>query len=142
MTTEQHTALLSELIRIREALESRPAAKVAPSQSSTPRSTDEIPLPTEIIADAGEVEVHFGKNQGVPIKSLSDKSVAWYAQDQEPKLRSDGKPFPPRDSDVRLRNACRTYLHAKRGTASVVSQISFAPSPAKSAPVDDENVPF
>ena len=143
MTTEQHAALLSELIRIRETLESRPAAKPAPSQSSAPRNSDEVPLPTEIIADAGEVAVHFGKNQGVPIKSLSDKSVAWYAQDQEPKLRNDGTPFPPREADLRLRNACRTYLHAKRGTAAVISQLASTSKPVtKSAPVDDENVPF
>jgi len=42
--------------------------------------------------------------------------VAWYAQEPEPRIGNNGKPFPPRAEDVLLRNAARTLIHQKRGT--------------------------
>jgi len=137
----------AELVRIREALEARPYAAGAPTHKAvaTQPKTDEVPMPSEIIANAGEVQVHFGKNKGVALSSLGDRSVAWYAQEPEPRLRNDGTPFPPRAEDVLLRNAARTIIHQKRGTLPAVS--APKPIPADSEvttimSVGDESVPF
>jgi hypothetical protein len=129
----------AELVRIREALESRPYALGAPSAKPVAPRSDEVPMPTEVIADAGNVQVHFGKNKGVALSTLGDRSVAWYAQEPEPRLGSNGKPFPPRLEDVMLRNAARTLIHQKRGTlpSAVVAKVIEAVSM-----VHDENVPF
>ena len=81
-----------------------------------PAARGEVPQPDEIVENAGLVTVHFGKNKGVPLEQLGEKSLEWYAQDQEPRLRQDGTPFPPRREDVELKNAARTYLHQRRGT--------------------------
>ena len=127
----------AELVRIREALEARPYASGAPAAkpaSSFPKS-DEVPMPTEIIDDAGNVQVHFGKNKGVALSSLGDRSVAWYAQEAEPRIGNNGKPFPPRPEDVLLRNAARTLIHQKRGTLPSAA-VPTAPS------VNEEHVPF
>lgn len=139
MNTEQFTALHSELVRIREALESRPVvaapAATAPAKAPYKPISNEIPMPTEVIANPGDVEIHFGKNKGVKICSLTDKSLSWYAQDPEPRLNAKGEPFPPRPEDIALRNAVRTYLHQKRGTIPT-------PEPVlKPEPVSEE-VPF
>ena len=127
MNTEQFTALHSELVRIREALESRPVAAApaaaAPAKAAYKPISNEVPMPTEVIADAGEVEVHFGKNKGVKIATLQEKSLLWYAQDPEPRLNSKGEPFPPRAEDVRLRNAVRTLIHQRRGTIPDMSPV-------------------
>ena len=127
----------AELIRIREALEARPFASGAPPAKPAPSlaKSDEVPMPTEIIADAGNVQVHFGKNKGVALSSLGDRSVAWYAQEPEPRLGNNGKPFPPRPEDVLLRNAARTLIHQKRGTLPSAA-VPAAPS------VNEEHVPF
>ena len=129
----------AELIRIREALEARPFASGAPvAKPAAPRS-EEVPLPSEVIANAGEVQVHFGKNKGVALSSLSERSVAWYAQEPEPRLGNNGKPFPPRPEDVLLRNAARTIIHQKRGT------LPSAAVPQPNTPVatiDDGDVSF
>lgn len=129
----------AELIRIREALEARPFASGAPAAkpAPSPAKPDEIPMPTEIIADAGNVQVHFGKNKGVALSSLGERSVAWYAQEAEPRIGNNGKPFPPRPEDVLLRNAARTIIHQKRGTLS-----SAAVPPAHVATIDDGDVSF
>ena len=128
----------AELIRIREALEARPFASGAPAaKPSAPRS-EEVPMPTEIIADAGNVQVHFGKNKGVALSSLSERSVAWYAQEPEPRLGDNGKPFPPRPEDVLLRNAARTIIHKKRGTLPSAA----VPSSDPVATIDDGDVSF
>jgi len=130
----------AELVRIREALEARPYASGAPAAkpaSSFPKS-DEIPMPTEIIEDAGNVQVHFGKNKGVALSSLGDRSVAWYAQEPEPRLGNNGKPFPPRPEDVLLRNAARTIIHQKRGT---IAGAAVPTTPAATS-VNEEHVPF
>jgi hypothetical protein len=129
----------TELVRIREALEARPYAVGAPAAkpaSSFPKS-DEVPLPSEVIPNAGEVQVHFGKNKGVAISQLGDRSVAWYAQEAEPRIGNNGKPFPPRPEDVLLRNAARTLIHQKRGTLP-----GNAVSAARAASVDDEPISF
>ena len=129
----------AELIRIREALEARPFASGAPvAKPAAPRS-DEVPMPTEVVPDAGNVQVHFGKNKGVALSSLSERSVAWYAQEPEPRLGNNGKPFPPRPEDVLLRNAARTIIHKNRGT------LPSAAVPQPNAPVTasiDDDVSF
>ena len=127
----------AELVRIREALEARPYAAGAPAAKPAPSfpKSDEVPMPTEIIADAGNVQVHFGKNKGVALSSLGDRSVAWYAQEPEPRIGNNGKPFPPRLEDVLLRNAARTLIHQKRGTLPSAA-VPTAPS------VNEEHVPF
>jgi len=139
----------SELIRIREALEARPFAAGAPAAKPAPTSpkTDEVPLPTEIVPDAGSVQVHFGKNKGVALSTLGDRSVAWYAQEPEPRLDKSGKPFPPRAEDVLLRNAARTIIHQKRGTLpTAIAAYSAKPLAADSEVTTimngDESVPF
>jgi len=129
----------AELVRIREALEARPyavGASAAKPASSFPKS-DEIPMPTEIIEDAGNVQVHFGKNKGVALSQLGERSVAWYAQEAEPRIGNNGKPFPPRPEDVLLRNAARTIIHQKRGTLP-----SAAVPAAPAATIDDGEVSF
>jgi len=130
----------AELIRIREALEARPYASGAPAAKPAPSfpKSDEVPMPTEIIADAGNVQVHFGKNKGVALSSLSERSVAWYAQEPEPRLGNNGKPFPPRAEDVLLRNAARTIIHKKRGTLPSAAVLSSDPV----ATIDDGDVSF
>ena len=90
-----------------------------------------------VVAYAGEVQVHFGKNKGVALSSLGERSVAWYAQEPEPRLGNNGKPFPPRPEDVLLRNAARTIIHQKRGTLP-----SAAVPTAPVANIDEGNVPF
>ena len=128
----------AELVRIREALEARPFASGAPAAKPAPARSDEVPLPTEIIADAGSVQVHFGKNKGVALSSLSERSVAWYAQEPEPRIGNNGKPFPPRPEDVLLRNAARTIIHKKRGTLPSAA----VPSSDPVATIDDGDVSF
>ena len=133
----------AELVRIREALEARPFASGAPAAKPAPSfpKSDEVPMPTEVIANAGEVQVHFGKNKGVALSSLSERSVAWYAQEPEPRLGNNGKPFPPRAEDVLLRNAARTIIHQKRGTipSAAVTQPTASVTVAQ---IDEEHVPF
>ena len=137
----------AELIRIREALEARPYASGAPAAKPAPSfpKSDEVPMPTEIIADAGSVQVHFGKNKGVALSSLGDRSVAWYAQEPEPRIGNNGKPFPPRAEDVLLRNAARTLIHQKRGTIPAVTAPTKIPADSEVTTimsVNEEHVPF
>jgi len=130
----------AELIRIREALEARPYAVGAPAAKPAAPRSDEVPMPAEIIEDAGSVQVHFGKNKGVALSSLGDRSVAWYAQEAEPRIGNNGKPFPPRPEDVLLRNAARTLIHQKRGTlpSAAVPQ----PTASVTTSIDDGDVSF
>jgi hypothetical protein len=139
----------AELVRIREALEARPFAVGAPpaKPASSITKTDEVPMPTEVVPDAGNVQVHFGKNKGVALSTLGDRSVAWYAQEPEPRLDKSGKPFPPRAEDVLLRNAARTIIHQKRGTLPATTAVSSAKPLAADSEVTtimngDESVPF
>lgn len=137
----------AELVRIREALEARPYSAGAPTHKAvaTQPKTDEVPMPTEVVPNAGEVQVHFGKNKGVALSQLGDRSVAWYAQEPEPRLRNDGSPFPPRAEDVLLRNAARTLIHQKRGTLPAVSAPKPIPADSEVTTilnVAEDSVPF
>ena len=66
------TAIHAELVAIRQALETKSAAAAAPVARPMTTSSDEVPQPTAVIADAGSVTVHFGKNTGIPLSSLSE----------------------------------------------------------------------
>lgn len=137
----------AELVRIREALEARPYAAGAPTHKAvaTQPKTDEVPMPSEVVPNAGDVQVHFGKNKGVALSQLGDRSVAWYAQEPEPRLRNDGTPFPPRAEDVLLRNAARTLIHQTRGNLVAVAAPKAIPADSEVTTimsVGDESVPF
>lgn len=140
MTNEQHTALLSELIRIREALESRSNTPSAPKPTASKSTwSDSLPAPDYHVENAGAVAVHFGKNSGTPLSALSDKQLLWYGADREPQLKSDGTPFAPREADVLLKNACRTLWHSRRtGEVAPVKSVSASDD----AHVISEEVPF
>ena len=136
MNNELLTEILTELRAIRSALEAKPrAATPAPATTAT-ATPDTLPLPTIEIADAGSVQVHFGKNTGVPISQLTDKQLLWYGTERPAQLRKDGTPFPPREVDVQLLNACRTLWHQRKSGAP----ITLTSQPA--AADDGENVPF
>jgi len=134
MTPEQHIEILTELRAIRAALEAKPRAATpvtATAPSGTPTS---LPPPAVEILNAGDVQIHFGKNTGTPLSSLTDKQLLWYGADREPQLKKDGTPFAPREADVLLKNACRTVWQQR---------VSGAPIVLASQPADDgENVPF
>jgi hypothetical protein len=133
MTTEQHTELLTELRAIRAALEAKP--RTAQSTATAPTATpDTLPPPAVEILNAGDVQIHFGKNTGTALSALSDKQLLWYGADREPQLMKDGTPFAPREADVLLKNACRTLWHQRKSGAS----IALATQPSD----DSENVPF
>jgi len=136
MTTEQHSEILTELRAIRAALEAKPrAATPAPATTAT-ATPNSLPKPDIEIADAGSVQVHFGKNAGTPISSLTDKQLLWYGADRPAQLRKDGTPFPPREADVQLLNACRTLWHQRKSGGAPVTLVS------QPAADDGENVPF
>jgi hypothetical protein len=136
MTTEQHSEILIELRAIRAALEAKPrAATPAPATAST-ATPDTLPLPVIAIADAGSVQVHFGKNAGTPLSALTDKQLLWYGADRPEQLKKDGTPFAPRQADIQLRNACRTLWHQRKSGAP----IALTSQPATTD--DGENVPF
>ena len=136
MTTEQHHEILIVLRAIRAALE-KPKPMLSLTTATTATATpDTLPLPAIEIADAGSVQVHFGKNAGTPISALSDKQLLWYGSDRPAQLKKDGTPFAPREADVQLLNACRTLWHQRKSGAVIPT----APKPA--ATDDGENVPF
>lgn len=122
MTTEQFDALMAALKDIRLALEARSAAPAASKPAEKAKSDGSIPLPTEIISEPELVQIHFGKNKGRALGELSRRSLEWYAQDAEPRLRNDGTPFPPREADVLLRNAARTIIHGSGSKAASQSK--------------------
>lgn len=136
MTTEQHHEILTELRAIRAALE-KPKPMLSLTTATTATATpDTLPLPSIAIADAGSVQVHFGKNAGTPLSALSDKQLLWYGSDRPASLKKDGTPFAPREADVQLLNACRTLWHQRKSGAP----ITLVSQPA--AADDGENVPF
>jgi hypothetical protein len=134
MTNEQHNEILIELRAIRAALETKPRA-VATAPSTSTSSATSLPPPDQVIEGAASVTVHFGKNKGVAIGSLTEKQLLWYGADREPQLKNDGTPFPPRAEDVLLKNACRTLWHARVAGTAVATLGATVPS-------DDESVPF
>jgi hypothetical protein len=155
--------ILAELTAIRLILASRPtppppqprASSPAPATSATGANVGDepIPQPNTIIANAGDVQVHFGKNSGKPLSEIGERSLSWYAAEQAPRLGNNGKPFPPRPQDVLLKNAARTLWHQLRGTLatglptrSAPAQNTSAPQPTQSpgagGSTGEENVPF
>jgi hypothetical protein len=120
-------AIHQELVAIRQLLADgkAPAMRSTPVRASAPSGAvsrsnggeeEAVPQPTEIIANAGDVQVHFGKNNGVALAKLSERSLSWYAQEQAPRLDSSGNPYPARPQEITLRNAARTLWHQNRGT--------------------------
>jgi len=133
MTPEQHHEILTELRAIRAALEAKPRAAQATTAATT-GTPNTLPPPAVEILNAGDVQIHFGKNTGTPLSSLTDKQLLWYGADRPEQLKKDGTPFPPREADVLLKNACRTVWQQR---------VSGAPIVLASQPADDgENVPF
>ena len=135
MNTELLTDILIELRAIRAALE-KPKPMLSLTATTATATPNSLPLPAIEIADAGSVQVHFGKNAGTPISSLTDKQLLWYGADRPAQLRKDGTPFPPREADVQLINACRTLWHQRKSGAP----ITLVSQPATAD--DGENVPF
>ena len=136
MTNEQLDEILIELRAIRAALEKpKPMLSLTPATATT-ATPNTLPLPAIEIVDAGSVQVHFGKNAGTPISALSDKQLLWYGADRPAQLRKDGTPFPPREADVQLINACRTLWHQRKSGAP----ITLTSQPA--AADDGESIPF
>lgn len=137
--------VVAELVAIRLILAARPAAATTSNASapkyaqSTASSEGPPPQPSEVVADAGSVTVHFGKNTGKPLSELSERSLAWYASEQPPRLDNTGKPFPPRQVEITLRNAARTLWHTRAGTLGAAA---VQAAPAKAATVDEESIPF
>jgi hypothetical protein len=117
MTTEQFTELMNELRAIRAVFAAKQSLAPAPAAPAASKpATADIPLPSEVIENPEDICVHFGKNSGTRLGNLSARSLEWYAQEPEPRLKKDGSPFPPREEDLLLRNAARTIVHQKRGT--------------------------
>lgn len=149
-------AIHQELVAIRQLLANgaKTPARTAPARTSTPSTSssyssgggdEQIPQPSEIVANAGEVQVHFGKNNGVALSKLSERSLSWYAQEQAPRLDSSGNPYPPRPQEITLRNAARTLWHQNRGTLGAGNAASPAPEAfvePSSHPSDEEALPF
>ncbi len=154
MTDQIAKDILSELQAIRLLLAARPQAPASaprPAQAQTTGSDQpqEIPQPTSLMDSPGDVQVHFGKNNGIPLSQLTDRSLAFYASVKAPRLDSSGKPFPPRPQDVKLENAARQLHHSKLGTlvgvpAQVNTTTVMNPPTAKKADTLnlDEDVPF
>ena len=154
-----------ELKAIRELLAAapRPAAPRAATSSASsasPSNFEAPPQPSQIIDNPAGVKVHFGKNNGVPLGELSERSIAFYASVKEPRLDGQGNPYPPRPVDVALENAARQLYHTLKGTLGATPAPAPAAAPAASgrpsrapaattpAPaaqqesIDDEEIPF
>lgn len=120
MTTEQFDQLIVEIRALKAAVLSlkgpqTPAKSPATAPAAAAGAKD-IPMPDVLVDNAEAVEVHFGKNKGVPLGKLGIRSIEWYAQEPEPKLKNDGTPFLPREADITLKMAARTIVHQRRGT--------------------------
>lgn len=165
MNEDTLKAIHQELVAIRqlltEANKAQPRSTPARSTSSSSSYSssggggfdDVIPQPSEVVPNAGDVQVHFGKNNGVALSKLSERSLSWYATEQPPRLDSSGKPYPPRPQEVVLRNAARTLWHQNKGTLGQpdVPKGAAAPTAATTPAAatesaahlsDEENVPF
>lgn len=137
--------ILAELKAIRALLAggARTAAPAAqPTQYATATTPDgPPPQPDTVIENAASICIHFGKNNGVALGALSERSLTWYATEQPARLDSNGKPYPPRPQEILLRNAARTLWHQQKGTLTT----GTPPLPsAGAAPtvVDDSDVQF
>ena len=145
ITDAQYQTLLTELKAIREALTATRSATPAPAVSRTlsGKTNEDIPQPTFAIDQPELVTVHFGKNAGVEIGKLTEKSLGWYCLEPEPRIGNNGKPFPPREADVNLRNAARLLWHSRRGTLK--TEPVYKPTAPTEAQLDAEftdSVPF
>jgi hypothetical protein len=161
MNDELLKAIHQELIAIRQLLadgnKAAPArstpARASTSTSSASRSSsgeaEVVPQPTEIVANPGDVQVHFGKNNGVALSQLGERSLSWYAIEQAPRLDSSGNPYPARPQEITLRNAARTLWHQNRGTLGGGAPTPKAGSsaeafvePASHPSDEEESMPF
>lgn len=162
MNEDTLKAIHEELVAIRQLLAdaaknqprgapARSTNSAASYSSSGGGGADEvIPQPSEVVPNAGDVQVHFGKNNGVALSKLSERSLSWYATEQPPRLDSSGKPYPPRPQETVLRNAARTLWHQNKGTLGqpdvapkAVGAAAAAVATESSAHLsDEENVPF
>ena len=139
MTTEQFEQLMTAMRGIQTALDARQVPIPAQSTAIAPPGPVIIPMPSQIVPDAQHFQIHFGKNKGRELGTLTPKSLEWYAADKPPQLKNDGTAFPPRSEDIRLLNAART-LHHKLGAAAPVSTVAtLVMSPSTDA---DDNLPF
>lgn len=158
--------IILELRTIRKLLEAQaeerkaasPAPAAQPSYSTSTSSSggkfgdEPIPQPNPMWAlhEAEAHAVHFGKNNGVLLRDLADRSLSFYAKDKPPQLDSKGKPYPKRPIDTDLENAARTVWHYRRGTlangaqqpAPASTQPPKASTPAAAKTSGDEDVPF
>ena len=137
--------ILGELTAIRLLLAARPVAPApvqtaaAPTYAQSTTSSDgPPPQPSQVIEDAGSVTIHFGKNKDKPLSELSERSLAWYATEQPPRLDSSGKAYPPRQQEITLRNAARTLWHTRAGTLGAAA-VQVAPAAVAAT---DEDVAF
>jgi hypothetical protein len=136
MNNELLTEILAELRAIRAALQVKPFTAAQPAASTSRATPGDLPPPAIEIADAGSVQIHFGKNTGTPLSSLSDKQLLWYGADRPPQLKKDGTPFAPREADVQLTNACRTLWKLRKSGAVYPKSMELTVAD------DGENVPF
>jgi hypothetical protein len=111
ITCEQFSELLNALHGIRHALEARQPAIAQQTRTSVAAGAAIVPMPSDIIIDAADLQIHFGKNKGRTLGSLSAKSLEWYAADKPAQMKNDGTPFALRPDDLRLLNAARTLHH-------------------------------
>jgi len=131
MTDIQHQELLTslnaqltELKAIRALLASKPAAAApaaAVAQTATQTPEGPPPQPDSVVENAASVVIHYGKNNGIALGALSERSLSWYASVKTPKLDNSGKPFDPRPADVALEQAARTLWHTQKGTLAVAA---------------------
>lgn len=146
-------SILQELVGIRQLLAegAKTPSRSTPARTSTASTSvggggdEPIPQPTEIVSNPGDVQVHFGKNNGVPLSKLGERSLSWYAQEQAPRLDSSGNPYPARPQETTLRNAARTLWHQNRGTLGKADAVKPAPEAfveSSSHPSDEEALPF
>jgi hypothetical protein len=148
-------AIHEELVGIRQLLlEAKQAqSRGTPARSTSTPSTyssgggdEPVPQPAEIVANPGDVQVHFGKNNGVPLSKLSERSLSWYAQEQAPRLDSSGKPYPARPQETTLRNAARTLWHQNRGTLAGAgapkADPAAVPTETPAHLSDEDSIPF
>jgi hypothetical protein len=139
MTTEQFDLLMAAIDGIKASLDARQVPIPAQSRPIAAAGPVLIPMPSQIVPDAAHFQIHFGKNKGRELGTLSAKSLEWYAADKPPQLRNDGTPFPPRSEDLQLLNAART-LHHRLGAATAVTTVAtLVMSSASNA---DDNLPF
>lgn len=139
MTTEQFEQLMTALRGIQTALDARQVPVPLQSTAIAAPGPVIIPMPSQIIPDAQHFQIHFGKNKGRELGTLTPKSLEWYAADKPPQLKNDGTAFPPRLEDIRLLNAARTLYHKLGAAAPVLTVATLVMNPSTDA---DDNLPF